>query len=300
MKSKNILISGAGGYLALHIQKMLSINGYNVITSKRDIDGDFNMDFSNPYKISAMKVDNIDVMIHTVSLDERLYKTDPYRALSEHTSGIHSALDFCINNGISDFIYFSSFHVFGGSSGRLVETTAVAPCNDYGLSHCIAEQTVQMYNRMQKINTWIVRPSNVFGVPIDCERFRRWNLIPFAFCREAVEKNTITLLTSGSQLRNFVGISDLCSKVKWIIEKRPDERIIHAYGNDTMSVLDYALLVQRIALEKLQNRIKIIRPEEKNYVVEFEFSSTLNNLETKPKEKLETFVEEMLRVLLTH
>jgi UDP-glucose 4-epimerase len=299
MRQTTVLISGADGYIALHIARMLINNNYQVRTATRDSSGDLRMDFSNPAEVASLRSSGIDVMIHTVSPNEALYKTDPYRALSENVTGIHAALDFCVNNNVKNFIYFSSFHVFGMSKGRLAENTIVTPHNDYGLAHSVAEHTVQMYDRAKRVNGWIVRPSNLFGVPVDCEKFKRWNLIPFLFCKEAVERNKITLLTPGSQLRNFVGANDVARTVKWILENRPIERVIHSYGNETISVLDYALLVQRVAKESFQLPVQIIRPDGDDLVNDFDFTSLYKNSKLTPSDNLELFVKEMLEVLLS-
>lgn len=299
MRPKKILISGAEGYIALHLAQKLRKKNYNVMTATRSIGGDIRMDFSNPSEVASLNSSGIDAMIHTVSPNEVLYKTDPYRALTENSVGIHAALDFCKNNDIKDFIYFSSFHVFGTSKGELIEDTPVAPRNDYGLAHCVAEQTVKMFDHTNQLNAWVVRPSNLFGVPVNCEKFKRWNLIPFLFCKEAVEHNTITLMTPGNQLRNFVGVSDVCKKVQWILEQRPTERVFHAYGNETMSVFQYALLVQKIALEIFHIPVRIIRPDGNDHLIDFNFTSLYDNPNLRPSDELETFVKEMLKVLLT-
>lgn len=300
MRVKTVLISGANGYIGLHIAQLLKNNNYKVITATRDLDGDIMMDFSVPSKVSLLNYSGIDVMIHTVSPNEELYRHDPYRALSENAAGIHAAIDFCKNNNIRDFIYLSSFHVFGKQSGLLREDTCVTPSNDYGLAHYTAEQTARMFDRNKQINAWIVRPSNLFGVPASIERFKRWNLIPFLFCKEAVDQQKITLLTSGSQIRNFVGISDVLKKILWILEKRPVNRILHAYGKETMSVLHYAHLVQKVALESFNLPVQIIRPEGDSQAVKFQFTSLYNNPEILPTDDMGIFVNEMLKVLLAH
>ncbi|MCM3750205.1 NAD(P)-dependent oxidoreductase [Paenibacillus pasadenensis] len=298
MKTKTILVSGANGYLGLHMARYLRSCNIKVVTAARH-DGDFKMNFSYPSEIATLNVNGIDAMIHTVSPNESLYKSDPYYALSEHVSGIHAALDFCYNNKIRDFIYFSSFHVFGSSAGQLKEDTPISPTNDYGLAHSMAEQTIQMFNRLNKINAWVVRPSNLFGVPVDTKQFKRWNLIPFLFCKEAIETNTITLLTSGNQLRNFVGTNDLAEKVMWILKERPMERIVHAYGSQTMSVYDYALIVQKMAQDIYKLPVQIIRPSDVDESYrQFDFSSLHKNIAPIPSDCLSEFVNEMLGVLL--
>ncbi|MEX3618286.1 NAD-dependent epimerase/dehydratase family protein [Paenibacillus glucanolyticus] len=298
MRSKSILISGADGYIGQHLVKYLRKHHYNVMTATRGREGDLRMDFSEPSEVAALISSGIDTMIHMVSPNEALYKTDPYRALSENAAGIHAALDFCKNNNINNFIYFSSFHVFGKQAGRLTEDTPVTPCNDYGLAHYNAEQTVQMFDRTNQVNAWIIRPSNLFGVPVNLNTFKRWNLIPFLFCREAVFSNTITLMTPGNQLRNFVGVSDVCKKVLWILEQGPKERIFHAYGNETMSVLQFALLVQKVALEIFRIPVQIIRPEGYDQFADFEFTSVNNHSSLEPSDELETFVVELIKALL--
>lgn len=298
MRSKTVLITGADGYIALHLANQLRNLNYNVLTARRNNNGNLRMDFSNPYEVASINSCGIDVMIHTVSPSEKLLKQDPYNALSENATGIHAALDFCVKNEIKDFIYFSSFHVFGNSVGLLTENTPVAPYNDYGLIHCISEQTVEMFERINKINAWIIRPSNIYGVPVSIEKFKRWNLIPFSFCKEAVEKYSITLQTPGYQRRNFVGISDVCKKTIWILEDRPEERIIHAYGKETMSILDFALLVQKVAKETFNLQIQVIKPEGKDESVDFEFTS-FNNKKLLPTDEIEIYVRDMMNQLLT-
>ncbi len=298
---KKILVSGANGYIALHLIQALREHGHQVITASRHPDSDLFMDFSKPEQIADLRVDGIDAMIHTVSPKESLFKTDIYQAVSENSAGIHAALDFCVKNRIENFIYFSSFHVFGSREGLLDETTPPAPANDYGLAHYVAEQTVQMYDRQNKLNAWVIRPSNLFGVPVDSGRFGRWNLIPFAFCKEAAERRRITLLTPGNQRRNFVGVHDVCRIVLWILENEEarSHHLIHAYGKKTMSILEYAGLVQETASRILREPVRIIRPGGAGGAVRLEFTSVCRFPEIRPRDDLSAFVNEMVKAVLS-
>lgn len=295
---KTALLTGANGYIAQHIALMLDRLNYKVISSARDNHHDLALDFSSPATVINTKVDgSIDVMIHTVSPNESMCKENPSRAVSEHTAGIIAAMEFCVNNQIQDFVYFSSFHVFGHPSGYIDECSRVEPCGNYGLAHSVAEHTVQMYNRLQKVNAWILRPSNVFGVPVDLTKFKRWYLTPFAFCKEAMEKGSITLFTSGNQLRNFVGVTDVCRKLQWILEQEPNERIIHCNGKQSLSVLELAKLVQKIAKQSLGLSINISHPEGNEPIKHFKYKSAFSNPEINPTEDIEDFIEAMLKAL---
>ncbi|OXM14119.1 NAD-dependent epimerase/dehydratase family protein [Paenibacillus herberti] len=294
---RTILVSGANGYIAQHLIQFLRSQGNRVLTAKREESGELYMNFSNPDQLSKLQCEGIDIMIHTVSPGENLYRTNPELAYSENVTGIRGALDFCVRNKIHNFVYFSSFHVFGNQGGRLDENTPTTPINDYGLSHSIAEQIVLMYDRSNKLNGWIIRPSNVFGVPVDQEKFKRWNLIPFLFCKEAIEHQSITLLTPGTQLRNFVGISDICTKIDWILKVQPENRILHAQGIETLSVLEYARLVQKVAQDKYGIHVSVNCPKGMDNGIDFDFTSRWNQPNLTPTSELSTFIFDMLKSL---
>lgn len=297
MKDKGVLITGSEGYLGQHLVQCLRKENMNVIASHRnELTSQFPLNFSEPDKVSASQISGINMMIHTVPLNEHLYKENKYAALSQHIAGIHAALDFCVHNGIPNFLYFSSFHVFGGQPGALHERRGPSPINDYGLAHFISEQTVAMFDRTKKVNGWIIRPSNVFGVPYDIEAFKRWNLIPFLFCAEAAAKGEITLHSPGNQLRNFVHVTDVCRLVMHIIETEPENRIFHSFGSETISVIQYAMLVQKVADTQFNRQIKINQPNGTDHITQFSFESIEHNI--LPTKKLEEFVKEMLALLL--
>ena len=298
MEHNRILISGADGYIARHCIRRLRELGFPVSTASRSQGGDLFMDFSQPEQIAGTSIDGVGTMIHTVSPNEGLYQTDPCRAAAQNAAGIHAALDFCVRNQIENFIYFSSFHVFGNQVGCLTEMTPPSPCSDYGLAHCIAEQTAQMYDRQKKLSAWIIRPSNLFGVPEDLDKFKRWNLIPFAFCREAAAQRSISLLTPGHQLRNFVGINDVICKIVWILKNKPAQRLIHAYGTETISVYDYAKRVQAISSKIMEAPVQIHRPEGDGQTARFAFSSVLTDPEILPGDRLDDFIRDLTTTLI--
>jgi len=297
MRNRRVLITGSEGYLGKHLVHYLRSLHVDVVASHRnELTSQYPLNFSKPQKSSTSHISDIDTVIHTIPLDEWLYKKDKYAALSQHIAGIHAALDFCVHNKIPNFLYFSSFHVFGHQPGMLHEQLPPAPINDYGLTHLIAEQTVNMYNRAKKVNGWIIRPSNVFGVPYDVAAFKRWNLIPFLFCSEAISKGEIVLHTPGNQLRNFVHVIDVCRVVNYIIDTKPDNRIFHAFGSETISVIEYANLVQKVAEEHFNINININQPSGMETIVPFSFHSVEHNI--LPTKGLEEFVKEMLLHLL--
>ncbi|MDR6720299.1 NAD(P)-dependent oxidoreductase [Paenibacillus sp. 2003] len=295
---RTILVSGADGYIGLHLTSLLEALNYKVLKATRHPYGDIMMDFSQPAEIANITCNSIDLMVHCVPPISNSSSDCTERTDADNTSSVYAALNFCEKNGIPSFIYVSSFHVFGDPHGRLTEKSLPKPSNNYGYAHLNAEQTVQMFDSLNRVRTWIVRPSNVFGVPADMDKFRRWDLIPFSFCLSALEKREIALQTSGRQLRNFVSVSDLCRKIVWIIEKQPIERILHAYGKETLSVLDYAEIVKKVAKVNFQIPIQITKPDGSDKYSFFDFTSLYDSPDTTPKERLADFVNGMFEAII--
>lgn len=294
MKQLTVLISGAQGFIALHLAKQLRAKGIHVITASRSGTDDIFMDFSNPQQIQALKIPSIDLMIHMVSPKEHYYDSNPYYGVSEGASSILAALEFCVHNDIPRFIYLSSIHVFGNRAGLLDEQTLEEPINTYGLVHYFAEQTVALYNRMHKVKGWVVRASHVYGVPIDINRFHRWKLIPFDLCNSAIANKSILLRSSGRQYKNFVSVHDVCRAIEYVIQYEPELRTLHAYGSETMTVRDYALLVKQIGEEKLGMSIGFTSAEDHFQGKPIQFQSITPY---QPTDYVAPFVEQLLTTL---
>ena len=126
------------------------------------------------------------------------------------------------------FIYISTFHVYGKESGFFSTKEICNPINDYGLTHYLSEEVIRNTLRGSSINALILRPTNIYGVPIDLKSFNRWSLAPFAFIKESLERGSITLRSSGNQLRNFVHIDQVIGS----LPGDSDFEIRNVYGED--------------------------------------------------------------------
>jgi UDP-glucose 4-epimerase len=144
----------------------------------------------------------------------------------------------------------------------------------------------------------VVRPSNFFGVPEDLAACNRWTLTPLAFCRDAVERGRIVLNTPGHQRRNFIGIRDLCQVIQAADSGRPDSRLIHAAGQETLSIRELAFLV-RDAFRNLTGRtIEVQLPEGVAQEEPFVFLSRFQADLPQPREHLAAFLSSLLQAML--
>ena len=138
-------------------------------------------------------------------------------------------------------IHISTAQVYGqGLRGCVDEDTPAAPSNSYGMMHLAAEFTVEELAHKYGLELQIVRPSNVFDEFL-FPTISRDTLVPYCFVKDCIERQQINLLSSGSQLRNFVLARDLAKKS---LDLSQDSRIrrvnIGAFG--AMSIYEMACM----------------------------------------------------------
>jgi UDP-glucose 4-epimerase len=246
----NILISGGNGYIgSCLIQHLLQLNivpdlivrnNKNVTDPRIQV---YICDISKPLAINPAK--SYDLFIHLASAND-IDSGDPEKALLFTTLGTRNCLDFCKKQAIERLIYFSTFQVLGRVEADMNEDSLCKPANDYGLTHLFAEQYVQMYRQTSGLRYIIVRPTNIFGAPMN-KTIDRWSLVPNCFCKEAFEKQTITLLSSGKQLRDFLNLHDL-ARLTIALAKNFDafsDQLLNLSSGHNYSILEIAMLTKQ-------------------------------------------------------
>lgn len=286
------IISGASGYIGSNLLDKMINEGFKVgvigRSSKLPIESElinlYRADITKPIKI--VPKNDYDTFIHLAAAND-VDSLDTQTAILTTVLGTKNCLDLCKEIGIKQFIYFSTFQVYGNVSGMMNEDTLLAPNNDYGITHQFAEEYVEMYSRILGLNYVIIRPTNIYGAPIN-KHIDRWTLVPNCFCKEAIEKKCITLMSSGKQTRDFINLNDLTSITICIIKMfdKFKNQILNAASGNTFTILEIAEIVreeyQNIFIENCDLNIKSDIPLIANQVnicndkikkVEFNFSS---------------------------
>ncbi len=275
-------------------KRYFSSKGMKVYEANRSPNGTLYFNLDKPYNFSSTTFKpKVDLFIHAAGANENTCLSDPYTSVSQNTIGTIAALDFCVENNIETFIYLSTFHVFGNPSGLIDEKTPPSPFNIYGISHLHAEDYVTMYTRKGLLKGIILRPSNLFGVPDDLSTFKRWSLIPFSFCRDAVIQKAINLKTSGSQMRNFISVFDVCKIIELVIQQPNQYPVIHAAGSETLSVKDFAYTVQKVMKHHFKLDVYVNVPKHNNGdppPLPFTFKSLYLNSIYRPTDTLDDHI----------
>lgn len=263
-----ILLVGASGFLGSKVKAHYEANGVEVITMGRSSNSDIRVDFGC-IDIDSLNLNNysFDTLIHCAAINETQIAKSLYDTFLINVTLTRLLTEVAVKCAIHDFIYISTFHVYGVASGEVNEKSLAKPLNDYGLTHYLSEEIVENICSKNGINYLIVRPTNIYGMPENLQEFNRWSLVPFLFVKQAIENAAISLTSNGEQLRNFVSVEDVIRSFDYLGK----ESVVNACGADTLSIYDFANMIAHKALEVVGKNVKVNRvmsdlPVNKSYL----------------------------------
>lgn len=311
--AENILITGALGYLGANIAQFLRQQGHNVRISDLHIPeemanwaGGFEQRLANVTKPDELKgiCNGIDVVIHCAAMNEVFCTRDPLNALLISGFGTRNMLAEAVKAGVSRFIYFSTFHVYGKPTTPVItEKTVPHPTHDYAITHRVAEMYCEQFAERQKIKCIVPRFANGYGAALH-KAVKRWTLVHNDFCKRACEEGRIVLKSKGTQKRDFVAISDIMQAVKLFAEL-PEEKFNHLIynvgGEHPVSIRDVADLVAKVYEKRYGKPLKIEYAENilpADITIDFKFNiDRLKSLGYTPKADMHEEVDKIFQLL---
>lgn len=261
-----LLVTGANGFIGSYLAHYLLKKGHTVIASSRQqhegtrtlLKGAemLKLDVLNTRQLQDLSI-TADAIIHTATANDIISK-DGLRGIELSAVGTKNILDFATQNKIKNCVVFSTFQVYGTELvGEISENTPLHFQNDYGINHLFAEMYAEMYSRQGKVNCVTVRPSNVYG-RILTDAFSRWTLVPACFCKEAIETGSITIKSSGKQMRNFVNLENLSRGIECILNQFPDKyECYNLASSQGYSMLQVAEMTKKVFEREFKIEIQV-------------------------------------------
>ena len=261
-----ILITGANGFIGSYLTNFFLNKGYNVIAASRQFHPStrqllskatfVDLDVLDTTQLIKLSV-SADVVIHTATANDIISK-NALKGIELSAIGTKNILDFAVRNNISRCIVFSTLQVYGTELlGDINEDSPLHFQNDYGLNHLVGEMYAELYVRQGKVQCVSVRPGNVYG-RILSDAFNRWSLVPGCFCKEAHESGTITIKSSGKQMRNFVSLENLSRAVDCVLQHFPDNyECYNLASSQTNTMIEVAEKVQSVYEHLYQQPLQI-------------------------------------------
>jgi nucleoside-diphosphate-sugar epimerase len=246
---KKIYITGVSGFIGSRVAKIFSENDYQVIGITRrsgpvvSRELGINVVEADLDDTNKLELEAADAIIHCATPNEVLSK-NVGAGLSLSIVGTSKLLEASRNAKITNVIFFSTAQVYGTElNGYLDETTQIDCQTPYAINHYLGEKLCKYYCNTQDFNITVIRPSNIYGVP-EISTVNRRTLVPMCFVEEAINFGSITLRSSGRQIRNFVSIDQVAELTTSIVEGFPKGYSIRNCGSNLyLSIMDVAYLV---------------------------------------------------------
>lgn len=261
----NILITGGLGNLGSWLTEHFANTGHNVwvlaknfrqihTTAKYHL---IHCDISDYNEVKQKLAEtNFDVVVHAGSVNDGFVENYFKLAVEVNTLGTRNLLEFFKDKKLKNFIYFSTFQVYGKYSGTINENTTATPVNDYGSTHLFAEYYVKQFFYTHKLNHTIVRLTNSYGCPKDYNS-SKWYLVLNDLSKTAFEKKEIMLKSNGKAPRDFIWMGDVCRLIENLAEAEATNDIYNISGEKTYQMIEIAKFVQQAYKEKYGREIPV-------------------------------------------
>lgn len=261
-----ILITGAFGNLGAWMVEVFAKAGHHIGAAGRAVDmppyfqsywqdcgysvESILMDILDEQQLSSGLEKGWDAVVHLASMNDNFMPGYPRMAIEANSWGTRMLVEawskHCPNG---HFIYFSTFHVYGRSTGLLTEETPVAPVHDYATTHYFAEQYIRQFARTHNTRFSIIRLTNSYGAPAD-PHTTKWYLVLNDLSKMAFSEKKIALNGNGQAVRDFVWMGTVVEAIRLLAENGAENELYHISSGKTIRLIEVAERVQAAYQER--------------------------------------------------
>lgn len=257
-----ILITGGMGFIGLHLVDYLLKKGNKIIVldnfsnsnknlikkiqnkNLRIIEGDVRKidDIVNSMK-------NQEIVIHLaakISVNESI--ENPNETFDVNVNGTKNVLKACKQNNIKKLIVASSAAVYGEGDKKIKvkEEKKKNPISPYGESKMKMEEEIEKNNSSNEMDYIILRFFNIYGIGQTSE----YAGVITKFLEKIKKNQSLTITGDGTQIRDFVSISDVICSINNAIGYNKSGIFNIASGNE-ITINELANLMIELCGEKL-------------------------------------------------
>ena len=269
--SERILITGAAGFIGMHLCKSLLDDGYEVlgIDNLNDYyDPKLKQDRLNelaPHKnFTFQKIDISDrepltrafinfkpQMVFNLAAQAgvRYSIENPYVYMNANIVGFLNIIELCRHNDVKGLIYASSSSVYGGNTKIpfSVIDRVDNPISLYAATKKANELIANTYSHLYGLHTTGLRYFTVYGP------WGRPDMALFIFTKKIMAGESISVFNDGNMKRDFTYIDDIISGSRLAIDKNYKCEVFNLGNHKSEHLMDFIRLIE----EKLGKKAEI-------------------------------------------
>ncbi len=296
MKKKSIALVGGGGFIGTNLSDFFIKKGYNVLVIGRSLIESHGND-SLYLRTKLIDVNKTSILVNELFeyenivwlvnglvpsssmdslIDDFAFNTAPLINFLENANSLHN---------LKRFIFISSGGTIYGNShdGKNFDEDSIKkPVSAYGLSKLISEDYVKFLTRKSTFQSFILRPSNVYG---NHQNFKKpQGIIGYAF-NAALNGTSIDVYGGGEVVRDFVHVLDLAEALNQCILSdfvKAEVEIYNIGSEEGYTIKKILALINEISGANTQYVYKPNRSFDCNYNV-LNIQKIRNNLGWYPK-----------------
>lgn len=222
-EGKNILITGANGYIARTIIECLLKFSKNVniyITSRNFVKIKHDDRINKVYDLSALKDIDLHYIIHTASpTQSKFFINNPVDTINTIYNDLINLLDFAVNKKVLNFCFLSTLEVYGDTN---LEKVKEADCGNLDVLNCrnsypaikkLCEHLLCAYFHQYGLNSFALRLCQVIGPGFDLND----NRVYADFLRQAICNKEIIINSDGSTTRDYIDVFDVAMGILYTL-----------------------------------------------------------------------------------
>ena len=231
---KNILITGASGFIASHLSDYLSKKKFHIILfdikkSPFQKKGQI-MKIGNINNIKHLNrvTKNIDTVFHfAATADLKEADNKPFLTLENNILGTIKLLKACIKNKVRKIIFASSIYAISEQGGI------------YSTSKLSSEMIIERLCKKFKIKYVILRFGTVYG-----ERANKFNTVR-GFIEDAKKNQRIFRPTRGNEVRSYIHVDDVIKIIVKSTKKKYENGYYNIFGNKKIVVKELLNIIKK-------------------------------------------------------
>ncbi|MEZ2718724.1 NAD-dependent epimerase [Niallia circulans] len=248
-----ILVTGAAGFIGMHLSELLlkkgfEVIGYDNLNDYYDVQLKldrlkvlekyrnfkfYKSDIGNKAAVdSCFEQENIEVVVNLAAQAGVRYSLEnPHAYIESNLLGFINILEACKNHKIKHLIYASSSSVYGANKKMPFSTkdSVDHPVSLYAATKKSNELMAHTYSHLYNLPTTGLRFFTVYGP------YGRPDMAYFSFTKNIVNGETINVFNNGQMKRDFTYISDIVEGIYRLINLPPQHNKNWDYENPEAS-----------------------------------------------------------------